>query len=482
MIKKKLSFLLLLLLAVFFIGLFSTSYAVTTDFMENYITFVNQEIPTTRGGYMVSQFSGQKWQLFKDKYGTTCESYDNFLFLFPSSSIQGFRVLLWNDNENTGYWDKEYNGQQIGVTETLSVKDIFVPYDATTINNLTDSTRELPWLPAYQNMNIAYYGFYIGDKKIYTNNNLNVVSTKNWVYSNNYSDDKFEFSPTSNYFSTASIDGLSTPNNVYVYNGRLGILTLGYLEKFSNLSHIYKVVYRYSKSTGWYELNASVTDNFDNYNIQDDILTYTVDLSNLRTDTLLLFSFQPNSLDFNNQDFWLYLKSPYTYISNGIIYPSQTFSGDYYNNYNDDSNTDKITDNNTNDTENITDTLTDDSQVDNILGSNLSGDNLLNNIGYNPIQNPFSTIILNTMTNFTDALLGSGSQTLSFTVFNNTISISSDDFVLPNGELRNFISLICNGFLVYQIIKYGFQLYQWINTGRIQNLVNEANNHQYYLF
>lgn len=476
MIKKKLSILLLLLLAVLFIGSFSTSYALTLtendirNFCENsYKAKVNVNIPSTvEQNIANADFSAWvnaissnegRWAIFYS-YGSA------YLLVYNGSAA----------NLNTYTMYKASNRIYVNTSYLSRVIRSCFSFSDGSFNNSSDIYDVSDFL--YTDSLITNNGRRDGTV-VYS---AGTYKPNSDIFSGRYTNDKFEFSPISSYFTTASIDGLSTPNNVYVYDGRFGILTLGYLEKFSHLSSIYKVIYCYSKSSGWYELNSSAVDNFTGYYVQDDVLTYTVDLSNLRGDMLLLFSFQPNSFDFNNQDFWLYIKSPYTYISNGIIFPNKTFSGDYYNNYNDDNNTDKITDNNTNDTENITDTLTDDSQVDNILGSNLSGDNLLNNIGYNPIQNPFSTIILNTMTNFTDALLGSGSQTLSFTIFNNTISISSDDFVLPNGELRNFISLICNGFLVYQIIKYGFQLYQWINTGRIQNLVNEANNHQYYLF
>ena len=473
MIKKKISILLLLLLAVLFIGSFSTSYARNVTLTESDIDKVIEYYVS--GTTVINSYKEKlhlKLQAVYDNFDSCTIVVDNNVNAYVTITLYGYNrneVVSISNNKNLNYMSLSmasnskhmYTGWQYNLNGGNNIYQ----------NNLTGS--------------ITFgTGSHLRTTYLCVSTDLgNNLFTGPWESTDIIWAEKFVFSPTSTNFDICSIQGLTTPSQVYVYDRSNGhILTIGYLEQFSFLDNITVLRYRYSKTNGWFETSSYATDNFNGYNVQDDILTYTIDIDNISSDTLVLFSFQPNDEQFVNQDFWLYIKSSNTVINNGVIIPDDTFTDNYYNNYNNDTNTDKIVDNNTNDTDKITDTLTDDSQVDNILGNNFSGDNLLNNIGYNPIANPFSTIILNTMTNFTDALLGSGSQTLSFTIFNNTITISSDDFALPNGELRNFISLICNGFLVYEICKYGFKLYQWINTGRIQNLVNEANNHQYYLF
>lgn len=174
-----------------------------------------------------------------------------------------------------------------------------------------------------------------------------------------------------------------------------------------------------------------------------------------------------------------YINDSHTVITNGVVDPNNTFSGDYKDEY------DSIIDNQqdvNNISEAIGDTILDDSEVDNMLsGFNTSGD-ILNTLGYSPIENPFSSVILRVIQALNDVLLGSGDVTLNLSAFELDMEINSSDFTLPNGLIKNFVSLVSNGFMIWVIYKYGFKLYMMINTGKFKNLIDETTNTNVNLF
>ena len=402
MFKKKSSILLLLLLAVLFIGLFSNSYARTLDeteiknFILNAYQYKTNAVPsqTIIDNVLNSDFS--TWANITETYeGRWIIGYngDAYLWYYTGSET--------NLNKYKPYF---YSSSVYVSTSYLSRRS---NYYSITRNTFTNNVNE--------DIYVGSTNWYLyTDTNVGTNANNNGINGSNkWVsgqyvpnnidmFAENFvSSDKFEFSPTTSNFQVCSINGLVQPSEVYVYERTTqNYLTLGYLEKFSNLDNISITQYRYNRGNGWVEVSDWATDDFTGYNVQDDILTYTIDVSKISADTLVLFNFTPNNIeDFTNQTFALYIKSGYTVIQNGVIYPAQTFSGDYYNNYNDDSNTDKIVDNNKNDSDKIVDTLTDTSEVDSQLNEFLSGD-LANNLGYSPLENPFSSFLYNILTRF----------------------------------------------------------------------------------
>lgn len=240
----------------------------------------------------------------------------------------------------------------------------------------------------------------------------------------------------------------------------------------------YKNVYNYNKN-GYFPTWASGTTTRDN---NGRYTTYFyLDLLNQNNNVVVL-RISPLLSDLNTLYMYFYCFDGHTHVISGIIYPTNTFSGDYIQQYNQQEQINTITSQSNQNTQDLQDTITDDSKVDSMLEETLSGDKIINDIGFNFIVNPFEDIIKNTLIGFTNALLGSGNETINFSIYNHNYAIHSEDFTLPNGALKSFISLLCNAFVVYNICKYGFKLYEWINTGRIQNLVNEQNRHQYYLF
>lgn len=163
------------------------------------------------------------------------------------------------------------------------------------------------------------------------------------------------------------------------------------------------------------------------------------------------------------------------------IFPSTTFSGDYANEYNQQEQDNINQENNDKIIDSIND-INNDDQVDGMLSDFFNSGDLMNDIGYSPLENPFTSVILDILEQTTDVLLGDGNVTLDISFGGEEIILHSQDFNFPNSTLFTLIHLICNGFFIYGLYKYGFKLYEWINSGRLQNLVNEANDHQYYWF
>lgn len=185
---------------------------------------------------------------------------------------------------------------------------------------------------------------------------------------------------------------------------------------------------------------------------------------------------------------YFYCVNGYTNIISGVIFPSNTFSGDYNSIYDSQQNTNNIiggiTENQDNNTDKITDTLTDDSNVQNELGGFFSGDadQFANKIGYNIVENPFISVVERVCRGVTNVILGTDQASLQIGFGGQNYILRSQDFILPDNAITTFIHLMCNGFLVWIIYKYGFKLFEWIREGRLNNLVNEANDHQYYWF
>ena len=75
------------------------------------------------------------------------------------------------------------------------------------------------------------------------------------------------------------------------------------------------------------------------------------------------------------------------------------------------------------------------------------------NTGYSPLENPFSSVIFESYASLNDVLLGSGDVTFRYISFDLDIKINSRGDFLPPGLIKNFVSLVSNGFM--SIYKYG---------------------------
>lgn len=318
------------------------------------------------------------------------------------------------------------------------------------------------------------------DKPIYTAFNWQIINDKSDIYTYyNNPQNFFDFTPNSN-LELVSVNGFQ--NCYYIKNSNWvnGFQNLGSIFKSSNFNTVEIERYYYNNTT--YNWNRLGTINrLDFLSLIDSNNTLNIDLMSTKYTNggyVYRLTFKSNTIDFNDIVVNIYIESSNDIVNGGVLNTSDTFSGDFYDNYNNTNNNietqEKI--------DNVSDTLTDDSQIDDMMTGLLSGDNLLNEIGFSPIDNPFTSVVLQVVTDVTDIILGSGHEVIEIGWRGHTEYLDSDDFVLPNGIIKTFISLISNGFLVWAIFKYGFKLYEWINEGRLNNLMNEATGHDYYLF
>lgn len=305
---------------------------------------------------------------------------------------------------------------------------------------------------------------------------------QSWMWFQNKFDLGFTFEPV----------GVTEVN----YNGYQGLnakkvnsnlLTLGTLTKPSEKYKYYRFLLfdPNGSQVGWLDYNTD-NDYYSSNNIDAflDPLTIYVErrliyLKQVYTLTIYASDEVINNDNTNIDDSrvltYIFLPENAT-ISGGTI--TDAGSGDNYTNQ---DSTNDIINNINNSTNDINNTLTDTSEANDTINNFFSGDadSFANSIGYSPIENPFVAIIRNTLTSLVNVFLGNGNVTLQISWAGENITLNSDDFTLPSGPIKTFIALICNGFLLWAIVKYGFVLYQWINSGRLQNMVNEVNGHWY---
>lgn len=240
----------------------------------------------------------------------------------------------------------------------------------------------------------------------------------------------------------------------------------------------YKNVYNYNRN-GYFPTWASGTTTRDN---NGRYTTYFyLDLLN-QSNNVVILRITPRLSDLNTLYMYFYCFDGHTHVVSGIIYPNNTFSGDYIQQYNEQEQTNTITSQSNQNTQDLQDTLTDDSQVEDMQNEFFNSGDLMENVGFHPLENPFVEFLDTIIRGVQNTLLGTGNQTLDISFMGSTQRLHSEDFVLPNNALTTFIHLLCNGWFIFHLAKYGFELFHWINTGRLQNLVNEANMKTYFWF
>ena len=206
----------------------------------------------------------------------------------------------------------------------------------------------------------------------------------------------------------------------------------------------FKTLYNYNND-GYFPTWASGTTTRDN---NGRYTTYYYLDTQLNFNNIFIVRITPRLSDLNTLYTYFYCTDGHTNIVSGIIYPLNTFSGDYNQQYNQQQDTNNFIQQSQNNTDEIKDTITDDSQVQNNLDEFVSGDNLLNEFGYSPIENPFTSVIVDVCSDLKDVLLGSGNQTLNISWGGRTQYLHSEDFIFPDGILFTLIHLICNGFFI----------------------------------
>lgn len=309
-----------------------------------------------------------------------------------------------------------------------------------------------------------------------------------------YSTQKWEFIPSTNTQVTISTESNSFPS--YLIDSALNV-HLGIVQDSTEVQTLKLQYYKYDNGTGrfvpygneqtWYDYNRDgllykwspgTSVNHNTYYSTDLVMYNTNNYQN----NIIRLKITSLRNDLPDMYYYFYVQNNHTYISNGQVIPSLTFSGDYGNDYNNQNNN-NITEQNHDDTIN---TITDDSQVDGLIDDFLNSGDLLNSIGgYNYFENPFIAFVEDLADSFVDVLTGSNNASISINWRGTNYTFHGSDFALPSGTLKTFISAICNAFFVWGLIKYGYQLYEWIRTGRVQNWLNNTssgNIEDYFLF
>lgn len=484
MFKKKFYFVALsTLLLTLLLGLCGSCYAVDLGQVKN---LVYNAMVTGNG---VSE-SDARIIITDYDYWDTIESYCN-----DSYQLVGARTST-NGRYEFYFEPISYNTQLYVYTYNNEIRsDLYVKRNLQfVLSGSTFNAKPTSW------NNASSTHFRVFD--LYSENDIYTYNTENILYHGPYSEPSW-FNTTGDYYSEIVWNFIPNGSTVTLQNdnqwtyrlisGGWGIdfgsisdsewvnkisYRVAYwnkgLNKFGSYGSNFITIYDYSKNGPLYRYWSGTTTNLngiyttritlDNYNYQNCLMQIIIESSN------------PNELPTKYIDY--YIESSNTVVQNGVVITSSIFSGDYMGDYDNQQQENQNNDN----TDKIIDAVTDDSQVDNMLGDFFNSGDLLNDIGYSPLENPFTSVILDLAQEFQDALLGTGNETLTIGWRGYSTTLHSEDFILPPSPLTTFIHLICNGFLIFSIYKYGFELFQWVNQGRLDNLLNEANRKQYYWF
>lgn len=480
--KKKIIGLLSTLLFTLFVGLSGSCYAVEVGQVQNFIynsALINN--PDYDKTLLDSWFTNSTaWSAAKtyieahrnDTIFNTLIINQGYNIYFLTRSVESTSQLTIRNINNNNSYDIRANGFTGIQFRYNDYSFINNNYTSTTFNTVSTS-----WTDAniYYSNQILYYGWSIPNSEM-----LEGDYYQNIIW-------QFDYPSGFKYTIANTTD--------WTYHG----ITQGYqinVGSVTDSQYIDNIQYRFGSWNGseyvWgnfktlydYNRNGFINNYFSGSTTNNNgVLTTTFYIDTYNNgNNILQIVVRPDSPDLTTHYHYYYVLNNNTSIVGSVIYPANTFSGDYEQQYNQQEQTNNITGSVEDSADKVIETITDDSQVNSMLDETLSGDKIIRDIGFNYVVNPFENIIKNTLIGFTNALLGSGDETIDFTIYDNSYSIHSEDFNLPDGEFKSFFSLLCNAFVVYNICKYGFKLYEWINTGRIQNLVNEQNRHQYYLF
>ena len=192
---------------------------------------------------------------------------------------------------------------------------------------------------------------------------------------------------------------------------------------------------------------------------------------------------QNHGHNFGTYELYYYVYDNHTNVVGGVVYPNITFSGDYGNSYNQQQQTNNITGSVEDSTQEIKDTLTDTSGVNDLINENLSGD--INTwgtkIGYTPIDNPFTTFLLNLVRRVYNALTQRGNVRLDFNHHGTTDwFINSSDFVTPDSPIKTLVKWCLVFLYIYGNYKYFHHLLTLVETARIDEAISTLGTDEFY--
>lgn len=336
MIKKKLSILLSLSLAVLFISLLdTTSYAYNYRITEEDCDTLINKVVTSSYDWKSTAKSRLK-TMVNNVYNN---GWDTCVISLNNQNYFDIAVYGFNASSVTSVKDsKNVNYMGVNTSNTTNIR-YYCSKSGTSMSSISSST--------WQNYSTFGSGAQKRSAYLVVPNDLGADGT---LFSGPWqSNDYLVFSPP-DYFTfllspsipTITINGDSVPyfnlNSNTANDFYLGVL--GLAENYYD-SELFE--YRYYQ--GKWKLNK-ITKIQDIGEVEQNLISVTIKGRYLASNTLYSLQMNPDpDSEFAPYSQPFFMKDRHTSITNGALDLENTFSGDYYNNYNNDTNTDKIIDN-----------------------------------------------------------------------------------------------------------------------------------------
>lgn len=334
----------------------------------------------------------------------------------------------------------------------------------------------------HERTTVIEYIMYIDEQNVYKTNDGNPIlltapyNTPSWfVNTGPYTEDQQEFTfyinelvttPYVDILTDNGIGGIYTFENVPVLysSNNFGYLVdtlenhvlesdaLGfYYLSGSGDMWTYKNIYERTLGVNELYSNDYITVNYDSNDYPHISLKNSVIFKNV----LYVYNIYDSNQQQVNGIF--YLGDSSTVISGGLI-DTSNFGDSYFNQFNgldniinNNDNTQAIIDNQNNNTSAIISNINDDSNIDNIISGDLSGDyeDFGAKFGYTPYEDPYLSFIWGFYNNCATAMFRTGNFYIHFPLRNGTeYYIYANDIYLTNGTLKTFISTFLT-FLIY---------------------------------
>lgn len=468
--KKKQIIGLGTLLLVLLLGLFTTSYAdISEDNIKNFIYNASVEFGSPIEDSVFDRTNYLNWY---NGISSIINSTDFFIYAqWGTSNGQNVSLEItlqtftnfsqnWSMNPNTNlfYIRGQYQGAKNYRYNVFS--------DTYTYRSDYDSAINDPKL-WYTTRNI--YNFNNSSQLIYDA----PFSIPDNVFEGKYSALGFSFIPAysdtiADAWAFEDIPFYSVTQNEDLYLGQL-FLPFGSRSSITSRTNFY---YRYNN---WQFRELPIDAIYSQYLITDnEVAVYDIYLQSkyLYENTIYSIVFTDKSVEpYNIANANFYLKNINTVINNGVLSPVDTFSGDYDKQYNDEqdniqsiNNIEQAIDNTINDIENI----------DNFLEQNLSGDidYWAKEFGYNVLENPFTTFLLNVVESVYDSLTHREDVILNFNHHNtNDWYINTSDFITPESPVKTLIRTCLIFIYIYGNYKFFHYLITLIGTAKIDKAI-----------
>lgn len=311
------------------------------------------------------------------------------------------------------------------------------------------------------------------------------------LFAENYiSSEVWQFTPS--WANTVNLSG-DTTVDYYVVDPSYIYTIMGTLKDASLCTGAAYDILAYNKSIntwesvlswGEYFTSSDPISNYFDTGLIDNVSTSIIKLrSNIVIpDTIITFYFNKGNeiSDLNNRlKCSFYVRGSHSVLTNNIIDYDNTFSDpNYYKEYQD--NVNELVSMSFNDTINdVNENINNNSEVPELVNSyfGTSGD-LLEKLGYQVTDNPYYDIIYNIFISVKNILLSNESISFDIVVKGQRWgTISSNDFIIPNGELRLFISGLLIFLLIRLVIKFFFMNFQNIVEGDIKPVLHFVKGH-----